>query len=95
MGTIWQGNASCTTQYTPAQSVPMQWQHFTIYNLVETADSRMVLACTRNWRWSKCSYLVPGDTFRYERKGGRISVRGQRSGKGKEQSLDLDIVSTN
>jgi hypothetical protein len=94
IGDIWRGNASCTTQYTPAQSVPINWEHFTIYNLVETSDSLLVVACTRNFAWSKCSYLIPGSTFPFEYKGGRVSVRGHRGGKEKEQSLDLDIVST-
>lgn len=94
VGNIWQGNSSCTTQYTPAQSVPINWQHYTIYNLVETSDSMMVLACTRNWAFSKCSYLIPGNTFEFENKKGKISIKGHRAGKDKEQTLDLDIVST-
>jgi hypothetical protein len=93
-GNIWQGNASCTSQYTPAQSIPINWTRYTIYNLVETSDSWMVLGCTRNWAFSKCSYLIPGNTFPYEDKKGKISIKGHRSGKDKEQSLDLDIIST-
>jgi hypothetical protein len=93
LGNIYQGNASCTTQYTPAQSVPINWTHYTIYNLVETADSQMVLACTRNWAFSKCSYLVPGSEFPFDNKGGKVSVKGQRGGKGKEQTLTFDLVS--
>lgn len=92
-GDTWHGNASCNTRYTPAQSIPITWQHFTIYNLVETNSSWMVLGCTRNWRWSKCSYLIPGNTFSFEDKKGKISVMGHRAGKDKEQSLDLDVVS--
>jgi len=94
VGDTWHGSASCNTQYTPAQSVPITWQHFTIYNLVETADSWMVIGCTRNWAFSKCSYLVPGSSFPYEIKKGRIVLRGQRAGKDKEQSLELDIISS-
>src|SRR6266446_126916 len=93
-GNIWQGNSSCTTQYTPAQSVPINWQHYTIYNLVETSDSIMVLACTRNWAFSKCSYLIPGNAFEFENKKGKISIKGHRAGKDKEQTLDFDIVSS-
>ena len=93
-GDTWHGNASCNTQYTPAQSVPITWQHFTIYNLVETNSSYIVLGCTRNWAWSKCSYLIPGNTFPFEDKKGKISIKGHRAGKDKEQSLDLDIIST-
>ena len=93
-GDTWHGNASCNTQYTPAQSIPFTWQRFTIYNLVETSDSWMVIGCTRNSALSKCSYLVPGSSFPYEIKKGRISLRGQRAGKDKEQSLELDIIAS-
>lgn len=92
-GDTWHGNASCNTQYTPAQSVPITWQHFTVYNLVETNSSWMVLGCTRNWAWSKCTYLIPGNMFSFEDKKGKISIKGHRAGKEKEQSLDLDIIS--
>jgi hypothetical protein len=94
LGDTWHGNASCNTHYTPAQSIPINWQYFTIYNLVETSDSWMVIGCTRNWAFSKCSYLVPGSSFPYEIKKGRISLRGQRAGKDKEQTLELDIISS-
>ncbi len=93
-GNIWQGNTSCTTQYTPAQNVPINWYHYTIYNLVETDDSVLVLACTRNWAFSKCTYLIPGNLFPYEFEKGRISIKGRKAGKDKEQSLALDIVSS-
>jgi hypothetical protein len=93
-GNMSQANVQCSTQYTPAQNVPINWTHYTIYNLVETVSSYMVIACTRNVVWSKCSYLVPGDTFSFEMKKGKVSVVGQREGKSKGQSLDFDIVST-
>jgi len=48
----------------------------------------------RNWAFSKCSYLIPGNTFEYENKKGKISLKGHRAGKEKEQTLDLDIVSS-
>ena len=93
-GNFWQANASCTTQYTPAQTVPFNWQHYTIYNLVETSDSWIVLGCTRNWAFSRCSYLIPGSLFPFENKKGKISIRGHKAGKDNEQTLDLDIIST-
>ena len=55
-GNMSQTNLSCSTQYTPAQSVPMNWSHYTVYNLVETSNSYIALTCTSNWRWSKCSH---------------------------------------
>jgi len=54
----------------------------------------MVLACTRNWAFSKCSYLIPGNTFEFDDKKGKISVKGHRGGKDKELALDFDIVSS-
>lgn len=94
MGNTYQGSASCTTQYTPAQSVPMNWQHVTIYNLVETSNARLVIACTRNWAFSKCAYLVPGSLFRCDNHGSKISVIGEKGGKGKQEKLDYEIVSS-
>jgi hypothetical protein len=94
IGNTYQGNASCTTQYTPAENVPINWQHYTIYNLVETSDSTLIITCTRNWAFSKCVYLVPGSTFPFEYKNGKISVTGHKGGKSKEQSLEYDIASS-
>ncbi len=93
-GNIWQGSSSCSTQYTPAQTVPINWQHVTVYNLVETSDSRMVIACTRNWAFSKCSSLVPGNVFPFQYKNGKIEISGHKVGNGKEQELSFDIVSS-
>lgn len=94
LGNIYQTNLSCTGSYTPSQNVPISWQHYTVYNLVQTSDSYLVLSCTRNWAWSKCSYLVPGNVFSYEYRKGQIWVTGQRSGKKKEEALKYDIVAS-
>jgi hypothetical protein len=94
LGDTYQGNATCTSQYTPAQNIPINWTHFTIYNQVETQDSTLIISCTSNWAFSKCSHLVPGDVFSFARKGGKLSVSGQR-GNNKTQNLDFDIVSSN
>lgn len=94
LGDIYQSNLSCTGSYTPSQNVPISWQHYTIYNLVQTYNSYLVLSCTRNWAWSKCSYLIPGDSFSYEYNKGQILVTGQRAGKKKEESLKYDIIAS-
>ena len=94
VGNIWQGNNACSTQYTPSQTVPVNWQHVTIYNLVETSNARMVIACTRNWSLSKCSYLIPGNTFQYEMKNGKFEVFGHKGGSSKETSLSFDVMSS-
>jgi hypothetical protein len=54
----------------------------------------MVLACTRNWVFSKCAYLVPGTEFPFEYQNGQIRVTGNSGRKGKERTLKLDIVSS-
>jgi hypothetical protein len=93
-GNIWQGSTSCSSQYTPAQTVPINWQHVTVYNLVESGHTQMVIACTRNWALSKCSYLVPGNLFHYEMKNGKIEVFAQKSGGKKEMTLTFDVLSS-
>jgi hypothetical protein len=93
-GSMSQTNLSCSTQYTPAQSVPMNWSHYTVYNLVVTTDSYMVITCTSNWRWSKCSHLIPGEIFSFEMKKGKVAVLGKRQGKNKVEELDFDMVSS-
>lgn len=93
-GNIWQGSSSCTIQYTPAQNVPVNWYHFTVYKLVETTESMLVIVCTRNWAFSRCVHLVPDNTFPFEYRKGQIAVTGQKTGKNKEQTLEFDIVSS-
>jgi hypothetical protein len=93
VGNIWQGNASCSTQYTPAQTVPVNWQHVTVYNLVEVGNTQMVIACTRHWAFSKCTYLVPGDMFHYESKNGKIEIFAHKGGSNKKETLTFDIMS--
>lgn len=78
LGPFWNGSASCTSVYTPAQNIPITWTRYTIYNLVETSNSWMVLSCTRNWAFSQCRYMVPGETFQFEVTGGQAWVIGQK-----------------
>jgi hypothetical protein len=94
VGNTWLGNASCTTSYTPAQSVPISWQHLTVYNLMELGNAEMVIACTRNWAFSKCTYLNPGNFFHYEIKNGKIEIFAQKVGSKKEETLSFDILSS-
>jgi hypothetical protein len=66
----------------------------TVYNLVETGNTRMVIACTRNWAFSKCTYLIPGSMFHFEMKNGKIEVIAQKGGRNKEESLTFDVMSS-
>lgn len=78
LGLLWNGSASCTSVYTPTQNIPVNWYHYTIYELVDTTNNWMVLSCTRNWAFSQCRYLVPGESFPYEVLKGQAWVIGQK-----------------
>ena len=81
-GETWNGSTTCTSQYMPAQNIPLSWTHYAIYNLVETATSWMVLSCTSNWRFSQCRHLIPGETYVFvQTKNGQIEVIGQKKAK--------------
>jgi hypothetical protein len=79
LGPFWNGSASCTSIYAPAQTIPLNWTHYTVYSLVETASGWMVLSCTRNWAFSQCRYLVPGESFPFEIVNGQALVTGQKT----------------
>lgn len=92
LGNVFQNNLSCTGTNTPAQSIPLTWYHFTIYNLVETDAAYALIACTRNWRWSKCSYLVPGSVFSYRSSNGEVWITAYSGKKGKEKTVKYKLV---
>jgi hypothetical protein len=79
LGPFWNGSASCTSVYSPAQNIPITWTRYTVYNLVETANSWMVLSCTKNWAFSQCRYLVPGESFPFRIVKGQALVTGQKT----------------
>jgi hypothetical protein len=45
-----------------------KWQHVLNAMFVEASDGNAyIIACDRAWRWSKCTWLKPGDTFNARR----------------------------
>jgi hypothetical protein len=81
---------TCSTTYTPPTNQNIDIQKPVVYILAETENSRMVLTCTRNVRWSQCHALNPG-AFMGRNDRGHFEVQGI-SGKGKEEWIRYDIV---
>ncbi len=74
-------NTNCDTTYSTPTDIPITWQFADVYNLVESNSKQYVIHCRANWRWSKCSPLIPGDVFEAEVKGSDLWVVGSRDGK--------------
>src|SRR5271169_3522305 len=53
-------SGTCSTTYTPPSTQNIEIQKPVVFILAETENSRMVLTCTRNLRWSQCHALNPG-----------------------------------
>ena len=81
---------TCSTTYTPPTNQNIDIQKPVVYILAETENSRMVLTCTRNVRWSQCHALNPG-AFMGRNANGHCEVQAI-SGKGKEEWIRYDIV---
>jgi hypothetical protein len=81
---------SCSTIYTPPTNQNIDIQKPVVFILADTDNSRMVLTCTRNVRWSQCQALNPG-TFLGRNDHGHFEVQAL-SGKGKEEWVRYDIV---
>ena len=81
---------SCSTTFTPPNTQTIDVQKPVVFVLAETANSRMVLSCTRNVRWSQCEALSPGFWLaRFDR--GHFEVQGGNS-KGKAYWVRFDVV---
>jgi hypothetical protein len=78
---VWNGSTTCRSTYTPAKDVPISWTSYTIYNLVETANGQAVLSCTMYWKYSQCLHLVPGYSYSFSQKGGKVVVMGNEGKK--------------
>ncbi|MFZ0663092.1 MAG: SEL1-like repeat protein [Acidobacteriaceae bacterium] len=61
-----------------------------VYILAQTVNSRMVLTCTRNARWSQCNALNPG-SFTARIHDGHLEVEAL-SGRNKEKWIKFDVV---
>lgn len=81
---------TCSTSYTPPATQNIDVQKPVVYILADSETSRMVLACTRNVRWSQCHALTPG-SFLARINNGHFEVQGLE-GKGKEEWVRFDVV---
>lgn len=81
---------TCSTTYTPPSNQTIDIQKPVVFILAETEDSRMLLTCTRNVRWSQCHALNPG-TFLGRTDHGHFEVQGLL-GKGKEEWVKFGVV---
>jgi hypothetical protein len=84
------GSSTCSTTYTPPSNQNIDIRKPVVFILAETENSRMVLTCTRNVRWSQCHALNPGPFLARNDKG-NFEVQAL-SGKGKEEWIKYDIV---
>jgi hypothetical protein len=81
---------TCSTTYTPPTNENIDIQKPVVFILAETDDSRMVLTCTRNVRWSQCHALNPG-MFSARNDHGHFEVQAEFA-KGKDEWVKFDIV---
>lgn len=81
---------TCSTTYTPPTSQNIDIQKPVVFILAETENSRMMLTCTRNVRWSQCHALNPG-AFLARNDNGHFEVQAL-SGRGKEEWIKFDVV---
>jgi hypothetical protein len=81
---------SCSTTYTPPSNQTIDIQKPVVFILADTQNSRMVLTCTRNVRWSQCHALNPGP-FVARNDHGNFEVQAL-FGKGKEEWVKFEIV---
>ncbi len=85
-------STDCETTFTNPTRIPFTWQFADVYNVVETVSHRILIACRANWRWSKCSPLVPGTSFQAEVKGNQIWVEGLRANSEKKVQVKYTIL---
>lgn len=70
----------------------IRWRHVLNAMLVEASDGNAyIIACDRAWRWSKCSPLRAGDTFRATNGGKGIVVQFVNP-KGEEKEATYSVL---
>lgn len=74
-------STDCDTTYSTPTDIPITWRYVDVYNVVETDSYHYLIHCRANWRWSKCSALIPGQVFEVEVKGSTAWISGMRDGK--------------
>jgi hypothetical protein len=82
---------TCSTTYTPPSNQNIDIQTPIVFIQAETDDSRMVLTCTRNIRWSQCHSLKPG-RFLGRNDNGHLEVQAFFGKNKKEEWVKFDVV---
>jgi hypothetical protein len=82
---------TCSTTYTPPSTQNIDVQTPVLFILAETEDSRLVLTCTRNVRWSQCHKLNPG-RFLGRNDKGHFEVQAFFGKDKKEEWVKFDVV---
>lgn len=77
----WTSNLTCDTTYQVPTVIPVTWGWTDVYNYVETSQGRYVIACRANWRFSKCSALIPDAVGQMQIVGGKVELAGVRGDK--------------
>ncbi|HTR48349.1 MAG TPA: hypothetical protein VMM16_13275 [Verrucomicrobiae bacterium] len=83
-------SSTCSTSYTPPSTQDIDIQKPVVYILADSETTRMILACTRNVRWSQCHALNPG-RFVARINNGHFEVQAL-SNKNKEEWIRFDVV---
>lgn len=83
-------SSTCSASYTPPSTQEIDIQKPVVYILADSENARMVLACTRNVRWSQCHALNPG-RFVARMNNGHFEVQAL-SEKSKEEWVRFDVV---
>lgn len=83
-------NMNCSTNYTTPTNTPITWNYADVYNVMETPTQVYVIGCRAAWRWSKCSWLIPGQMFQAQLDRGDVKIRATNS-KGKEQTIKYRV----
>jgi len=96
-GTDWGYSTSislnCQTTTTPPRDIPITVSSVEVYNQVEANGMVYTITCTAHWVGSKCSWLVPGESFQAEVKGTTMWVRGRKGGNmGKELRAKFTVL---
>lgn len=80
--------STCSTTFMPPTSQTIDIQKPVVFILAETANSRLVMTCTRNVRWSQCKALTPG-TFLARNNNGRLEVEAPAGNKAEWIKFDI------
>ena len=83
------GYSTCSTTYQPPTNQTIDVRKPVVFILADTENTRLVLTCTRNVRWSQCHALNPG-TFLARNNKGHFEV--QASAGNKEEWVRFDII---